>query len=147
MASSDATSVEEYLAELPEDRRAAITAVRDVVLDHLPDGFVESFGFGMITYEVPLETFPDTYNGKPLMYAALANQKRHMALYLTSVYADPDRLERFREAYLATGKKLDMGKSCVRFGRLDQVPLELVGEVVGDTTLEEFIATYRASRA
>jgi hypothetical protein len=147
MASSDATSVEEYLAELPEDRRAAITAVRDVVLDHLPDGFVESFGFGMITYEVPLETFPDTYNGKPLMYAALANPKRHMALYLTSVYADPDRLERFREAYLATGKKLDMGKSCVRFGRLDQVPLELVGEVVGDTTLEEFIATYRASRA
>ncbi|MGI9584813.1 MAG: DUF1801 domain-containing protein, partial [Acidimicrobiia bacterium] len=80
---SDATSVDQYLAELPDDRRAAIETVRDTILANLPDGYEEAMNWGMITYQVPLATYPDTYNGKPLMYAALASQKHHMAVYLT----------------------------------------------------------------
>jgi len=147
MASSDASTVEQYLAELPDDRRSAIGAVRAAILAHLPTGMVEEMRWGMICYSVPLDRFEDTYNGQPLMYAALANQKRHMAVYLTDVYADPDRLERFRQAYLATGKRLDMGKSCVRFTTLDQLPLEVVGEVIGGSTLEGFVEHYVAGRS
>jgi uncharacterized protein YdhG (YjbR/CyaY superfamily) len=146
MATSDATTADQYLAQLPEDRREALSQVRDVILANLPDGFVEAMSWGMITYEVPLQTFRDTYNGKPLMYAALASQKQHMAVYLTSVYSDPATLDRFREEYLATGRKLDMGRSCVRFRQLDQLPLDVIGRVIGSTSVPEFLDTYRASR-
>lgn len=139
MVSSKADTVEHYLAELPDDRRDAISEVRDTILDNLPDGYVETMNWGMISYEVPLETFPDTYNNKPLMYAALASQKNHMAVYLTTVYADAGEEDWFRERYLATGCKLDMGKSCVRFKKLEQLPLPLIGEVIARTTVEEFI--------
>lgn len=143
---SKATTAEEYLSELADDRRDAISTVRNVVLDNLPDGYEEMMLFGMITYAVPLSVVPDTYNKQPLMYAALASQKRHMALYLTNVYGDESVEKWFRERYLATGKRLDMGKSCVRFRKLDDLPLELVGEVIGTTPIEEFVEVYRRSR-
>jgi uncharacterized protein YdhG (YjbR/CyaY superfamily) len=146
MVQSKAESVEQYLAELPDDRRDAIAEVRDVVLDNLPDGYVETMNWGMICYEVPLETFPDTYNKKPLMYAALASQKNHMAVYLTTVYNSDDTEDWFRERYEATGKKLDMGKSCVRFKKLDQLPLELIGDVIAKTPVDDFLDQYRATR-
>ncbi|MGI8874334.1 MAG: DUF1801 domain-containing protein [Egibacteraceae bacterium] len=133
-------AVEQYLAELSADRRAAIEAVRETVLANLPAGMEETVAWGMITYQISLERSGPTYNGKPLMYAAIANQKQHMALYLTNVYADPDELERFRERYLATGKRLDMGKSCVRFRTLDDLPLDVVGETLGATSVEDFLA-------
>ena len=98
----------------------------------------------MITYEVPLSTFADTYNGKPLMYAALANQKNHMAVYLTSVYADDERRNGFHDAYRATGKRVDMGKSCVRFRRIDDLPVELVGQAIASTPVDEFIDVMKA---
>lgn len=138
---SDSTTVDDYLAALPDDRREALEEVRDVVLANLPDGYEEAMNWGMITYQVPLAIEPDTYNGQPLMYAALASQKHHMALYLTSVYADDDEAASFREAYLATGKRLDMGKSCVRFKRLDDLPLDLIGETIAATPVEDFLAT------
>ena len=116
---SDASSVDQYLVELPDDRRNAIETVRDAILRSLPDGYVESMNWGMIAYEVPLAVYPDTYNGKPLMYAALASQKNHMAVYLSGVYADPGARDEFHERYRETGKKLDMGKSCVRFRSID----------------------------
>ena len=144
---SKATTPEEYLDELTDERRAAISAVRDVVLENLPDGYEEMMEFGMITYAVPLSVFPKTYNKKPLMYAALASQKRHMALYLTNVYGDGSLEAWFRERYLATGKRMDMGKSCVRFRKLDDLPLELVGETIAKTPLDEFLEIYRASRS
>ena len=144
---SDAATVEEYLASLPEGRQEAISAVRSVILDRLPDGYEEEMRWGMISYEVPLAIQPDTYNGKPLMYAALASQKRHMAVYLTNVYADGSVEGWFRERYLATGKRLDMGKSCVRFRKLDDLPLELVGEAIARTPVAEFVELYRASRS
>jgi uncharacterized protein YdhG (YjbR/CyaY superfamily) len=146
MVQSNAESVEQYLAELPDDRRDAIAEVRDVVLDNLPDGYVETMNWGMISYEVPLETFGDTYNKKPLMYAALASQKNHMAVYLTTVYSSEENEDWFRERYEATGKKLDMGKSCVRFKKLDQLPVDLIGEVIAKTSVADFLAEYRAQR-
>lgn len=146
MAKSSATSVEEYLNELPEDRRAVVAAVRDVVLRNLPDGYKESVNWGMISYEVPLERYPETYNRQPLSYAALAAQKNHYALYLNAVYQDPGKDAWLRQEFDKAGKKLDMGKSCVRFRKLDDLPLDVIGRAVASTPPEELIATYEASR-
>ncbi|MYA60387.1 MAG: DUF1801 domain-containing protein [Chloroflexi bacterium] len=143
---SKATTVDEYLEGLDDVRRDAITTVREVVLENLPDGYEEMMLFGMITYAIPLSIFPETYNKQPLMYAALASQKRHMALYLTNVYGDGSLEEWFRERYKATGKRLDMGKSCVRFRKLDDLPLDLVGETIAMTPIDEFLEIYKASR-
>jgi uncharacterized protein YdhG (YjbR/CyaY superfamily) len=144
---SDAATVEEYLDQLPDDRRAALETVRATILDNLPDGFEEAMNWGMIAYQVPIEEYPDTYNGKPLMYAALASQKNHMAVYLTSVYTMPGLLEAFRADYQATGKKMDMGKSCVRFTRLDDLPLEVIGNAVGAVSMNEFVAFAKQARS
>jgi len=136
---SDAETVEEYLAELPGERRAAIEEVRRTILANLPEGYEEAMNWGMISYQVPLETFPDTYNKQPLMYVGLASQKNHMAVYLSGVYASEDEAERFTQAYRETGKRLDMGKSCVRFRRLEDLPLDLIGATVAETGVDEFI--------
>lgn len=143
---SEAQTVDEYLAELPDDRRIAIETVRDTILANLPAGFEEVMNWGMITYQVPIETFPDTYNGKPLMYAALASQKNHMAVYLTGVYSLPGQAEEFEAAYRATGKRYDMGKSCVRFRKLDDLPLELIGETIAAIDLETFVTDVEDAR-
>ncbi|RZV48807.1 MAG: DUF1801 domain-containing protein [Acidimicrobiales bacterium] len=143
---SSATTVKDYLAELPEERRKAISKVRAVIRKNLPKGIVETMNWGMITYEIPLKTVPDTYNGKPLMYAGLASQKNHMAVYLSNVYADPEITEWFLDAYKATGKKLDMGKSCVRFKKLENLPLEVIGEAIAHTSLEDFVELYDNAR-
>ena len=142
---SDAETVDAYLAELPAERREAVEAVRRVILENLPDGFVEGMQYGMIGYYVPLERYPETYNGQPLGVAALASQKRYLALYLMGIYADGDAAW-FRERWTAAGKKLDMGKSCVRFRRLEDVPLDVVGEAIARTSVEDFIALYERSR-
>ena len=144
---SEATTVEEYLDSLPDDRRQQITRVRHLILANLPDGYVETMNWGMISYEVPLETYPDTYNGKPLMYAALASQKNHMAVYLSGVWGIEGVEPVFKARYLETGKRLDMGKSCVRFRSVDDLPLELIGETIASLPPDEFIAGFEKSRA
>jgi uncharacterized protein YdhG (YjbR/CyaY superfamily) len=141
---SDANTVEEYLASLSEDRRAALEAVRGKILENLPDGYDEVMNWGMITYEVPLETCPDTYNGKPLMYAALGSQKDHMAVYLTGIYMDEGAREEFEARYRDTGKRMDMGKSCVRFRKLEDLPLPLIGEAIGQIPADEFVERVKA---
>jgi uncharacterized protein YdhG (YjbR/CyaY superfamily) len=141
---SDAKTVEEYLASLPEDRRAALEAVRKKILENLPEGYDEVMNWGMIAYEVPLETCPDTYNGKPLMYAALGSQKNHMAVYLTGTYMDDGAREEFEARYRNTGKRMDMGKSCVRFRKLEDLPLPLIGEAIGQIPADEFIERVKA---
>ncbi len=143
---SDAATVEEYLDELPADRRDALTTVRETILDRLPDGYEEAMEWGVISYQVPLATCPDTYNGKPLMYAALASQKNHMAVYLTGVYADAEMRAEFEERYRATGKRVDMGRSCVRFRNLDDLPLELVGEAVAALPVDDFVELVQSAR-
>lgn len=143
---SDAKTVEQYLASLPDDRREALTAVRNVILENLPDGYSESMNWGMIAYEVPLEVHPDTYNGKPLMYAALASQKNHMAVYLSGIYMSEEARQRFEKAYKATGKKLNAGKSCVRFRKLEELPVALIGETIASLAVADFITTYQQAR-
>lgn len=143
---SNAKTVAQYLAELAPDRREAIQTVRSEILRRLPGGYVETMGFGMIAYVVPLDAYPDTYNKQPLMYAALASQKNHMALYLLAIYVSESHRERFEAAYAATGKRYDCGKSCVRFRRLDDLPLEVVGEAVASMSMDEFIAIVKSFR-
>lgn len=143
---SEAATVEDYLASLPSERRDAVSAVRQVVLDRLPPGYAETMSWGMISYEVPLSVYPDTYNGKPLMYAALASQKNHMAVYLSAIYADEEARERFEVAYRATGKRYDVGKSCVRFRKLEDLPLDVIGDAIAQLPVEAFIETYERAR-
>ena len=136
---SNATNIQDYLAEIPPERRSAIEKVRQTILDNLPDGYEEALNWGMITYQVPLEVYPDTYNKKPLMYAALANQKNHMAVYLTGIYMDENLSQNFEKAYKKTGKRYDVGKSCVRFRKLDDLPLEVLAESIRAMEMEEFV--------
>jgi uncharacterized protein YdhG (YjbR/CyaY superfamily) len=143
---SEAASVHQYIAELPDDRRTAIETVRDTIVANLASGFEEAMNWGMITYQVPLETYPDTYNGNPLMYAALASQKNHMSVYLTAVYANDDSRESFLGKYRASGKRLDMGKSCVRFRTLDDLPVDLIGDSIASMDVDTFIGNYERSR-
>lgn len=142
---SDASTVNEYLAELPEERQAAIAAVRNVILNHLPEGYEEVMNWGMITYQVPLEFYPDTYNKKPLMYAALAAQKNHMAVYLTAIYMSEEASQAFEAAYRATGKRYDAGKACVRFKTLDDLPLDLIGQSIASLSMTEFVEQAKAA--
>ena len=144
---TDATTVEAYLDELPKDRREALTQVRRAILRHLPDGYQETMNWGMISYEVPLAVYPDTYNGQPLMYAALASQKRHMAIYLSAIYADEATRQEFENAYRATGKRFDVGKSCVRFRVLEDLPLEVIGDAIAKYPVERFVEVYECGRA
>ena len=146
MVWSSAQTVEEYLAELAPNRREAINAVRKVILDNLPAGYEEVMQFGMIGYVIPLERYPVTYNKQALQYAALASQKHYMSVYLMNVYGDPDAEQWFAEQYRASGKKLDMGKSCVRFKKLDDLPLDLIGRAIARTPVDEYIAVYEAAR-
>ncbi|MEN8614090.1 DUF1801 domain-containing protein [Dehalogenimonas sp. THU2] len=143
---SEANSVEDYLSELPEECRAAIEKVRDVILKNLPEGFEEVMNWGMITYQVPLTIYPNTYNKKPLMYAGLSSQKNHMAVYLNSVYLDEQSQREFEAQYKATGKRYDMGKSCVRFKKLDDLPLPLIGEAIAAYSVEDFVTKVKNIR-
>lgn len=146
MASSSASTPDEYLANLSDDRRASMEAVVDVIRRNLPDGYREGMLYGMISWYVPLERFPDTYNGQPLGLAALASQKQYMSLYLNNVYGDPAIEAGFRTRWAASGKKLDMGKSCVRFRRAEDLALDAIGEVIGATDVERFVGSYLAAR-
>lgn len=142
---SNATTVSDYLAGLPEDRRAAISAVRDVVLKNLPQGYEEGMQYGMIGYYVPHSLFPAGYHcdpKQPLNYAALASQKNYMAIYLMCVYGDAKTREWFEEAYRASGKKLDMGKSCIRFRKLEDLPLDVIGQAVARVPVQKYVARY-----
>ncbi len=143
---SKAETVDQYLDELPEDRRQSLMAVREVILENLPDGFEEAMNWGMITYQVPLETFSETYNKQPLMVAALASQKNHMALYLTAIYMDDQSKQEFETAYKATGKRYDVGKSCVRFKKLGDLPLDLIGKSIRSHDVSSFIQAFQKAR-
>jgi uncharacterized protein YdhG (YjbR/CyaY superfamily) len=136
---SNAKTVENYISELPDDRKEAITIVRNAIVENLPDGYEEAMNWGMIAYQVPLETYPDTYHKKPLMYAALASQKNHMAVYLSGIYMSEDARKKFEAAYKATGKRFDVGKSCVRFRKLDDLPVELIGDSISSIQVGELI--------
>ena len=146
MPRSDAKSVEDYLAELPPERRAVVAAVRQLILRNLPQGYREAMAFGMIGYGIPLETCPDTYNGQPLAYIGLAAQKNYYTIHLMSIYAGSEAEARLRAQFRKAGKKLDIGKSCVRFRMLEDLELGAIAEAVAGTPPDAFIAAYEASR-
>jgi len=146
VVTSDAKTPEEYLASLPEDRREALVAIVEVVRRNLPAGYEEGMQYGMIGWYVPFERFPNTYNGQPLGLAALASQKNHISLYLNSVYGDRETEAWFRERYATSGKNLNMGKSCVRFRRLDEVPLDVIGETIARADVDRFVQHYEEAR-
>jgi len=144
---SSAKSVAEYLATLPDDRRAAISKVRAVIRKNLPKGFAEQMQYGMIGYVVPHKIFPAGYHCKPeepLPFASLASQKNYMALYMMSVYQHEGMTTWVQEQFAARGKKLDMGKSCIRFKKLEDLPLDVIGEAVGMVTVADYVARYEA---
>lgn len=146
---SNATTVEEYIESLAPDRRAAIQAVREVILAHLPQGFEECLLYGMISYVVPHQLYPAGYHcdpSKPLPYASLGSQKNHMAIYLMNVYGDSETEQWFRKAFEETGKKLNMGKSCVRFRKVADLPLEVIGQAIARTPVKKYIARCEEAR-
>lgn len=144
---SDAPTVEDYLNELSPERQDQLRRLLDEIRPVLPEGLSEEMGYGMITWVVPLDVEPDTYNGKPLSYAALASQKQYISLYLMTVYGGGriDEAE-FRSRW-AGAKKLNMGKSCVRFTNVDDIDLDLIKEVLGSVSMDDFVSRVRESRA
>ena len=142
---SKAITVEQYLAELPADRREALGAVRTVILKNLDKDYEEGMQYGMIGYYVPHRVFPAGYHcdpTQPLCYAGLSSQKNHMSLYLMCVYGDGDHAKWFREQWAKTGKKLDMGKSCIRFKKLNDLALDVIGETIKRVPAKKYIARY-----
>ncbi len=146
MVSSKATTVAAYLKELPPERRAVVSKVRKLIRDYLPEGYKESMLWGMIASGIPLSRYPDTYNGQPLGYAALAAQKNNYTLYLMGPYIDSVQDKRLRDAFKQAGKKLDMGKSCLHFRTLDDLPLDAIGQVIGSIPVDEYIERYERAR-
>lgn len=146
MAKSAATTVQQYLDELPDDRRAVLSAVRETILRHLPAGYQETMNWGMISYEIPLARYPNTYNRQPLSYVGLAAQKNYYALYLSNVYGNPEQAARMKAAFTQAGKQLDMGKSCLRFRSLADVPWDAIGEIVASATPDDYIRQYEAAQ-
>jgi hypothetical protein len=140
---STAKTVDEYVKGLPEDRRKAISALRKVILDNLPEGYQECMSYGMIGYVVPHSVYPKGYHCNPklpLPFVNLGSQKNHMALYLMCIYGDAKADQGFRKAWEKTGRKLDGGKGCIRFKRLEDVPLEVVGQLVARIPVADYIA-------
>lgn len=145
---SQAQTVEDYLAELPEDRRQMVQAVREVILANLPDGFEEGMQYGMIGYFVPHSLYPAGYHcdpRQPLPFAHLASQKNHISVYLFCIYGNEKQIEWFQKAWLKTGRKLNMGKSCVRFRKLEDVPLDVIGQAVKRFPLKKFVTSYETA--
>lgn len=146
MLSSAAPSVTSYLASLPEERRAPISTLRQLIRKRLPAGFEECMEYGMISYVVPLARYPRTYNGQPLSLAALASQKQSMSLYLMSVYGDRETERWFAEAVRRSKRRLKMGKACIRFKALEELPLDVIGDTIARLSVDEYIAVYERAR-
>ena len=144
MVSSNAKTVEGYLAELPDERRAVVTEVRKLIRKHLPKGYEETVTWGMLSYQIPLEQYPGTYNGQPLGYVALASQKNYCALYLMTPYMDPAQGEALKDAFAKAGKKMDMGKSCLRFRSTADLPMDALGKIIAATPPKQYIAMHEA---
>ena len=154
---SKAATVKEYIASLPPDRREAIEKVRAVIVKNIDKGFEEGMGYGMMGWSVPHSIFPAGYHcdpKQPLPFAGLASQKQYMSLYMMGMYMcedakiEPPLLAWFKQAWAKSGKKkLDMGKCCIRFKNIDDIPLDVIGEAFKRQTLKKYVEHYEASLA
>jgi hypothetical protein len=146
MFTNKAKTVAEYVASLPQERQGVVKQLRTFVKKHLPKGYKEQIGWGAITYAVPLSVLPETYNGEPLCYAAIAAQKNYYSLYLMSAYGDAAQAKRLADGFRKRGKRLDMGKSCLRFKSLDDLPLDVVADVIASTPMDVYVERYKSVR-
>jgi len=144
MVSSKAATVQEYIDSLPVEKAEVIREMRAFIQQHLPEGYQEVMNWGMICYEVPLSTFPETYNKQPLVYAGLAAQKNYHSLYLMNTYWDQSKMDALLKAYIAMNRKPDMGKSCLHFKKPSDLPLVAIGQIIAATPLEQFVEDYKA---
>ncbi len=147
--SKPSAAVQQYLDALPADRREAIEAIRATILKNLDPKFEEGIQYGMIGYYLPHSVYPDGYHcdpKQPLPFASLASQKNHIGIYLFCLYTDPEAVERFREEWVTAQGRIDMGKSCVRVKKLDDVPLKVLGKAIKQATAKKFVAAYEAAR-
>lgn len=144
MVSSKETTPAAYLASLPPERRKVVAAVRAMIRKHLPDGYVETMNWGMLSYEIPLSRYTMTYNKQPLSYMGLAAQKNNYAIYMMNVYAQPRLAEKLAEGYKSAGKRLDMGKGCLRFKTIEDLPMDVLAGIVASTSVEEMIRVYES---
>jgi Domain of unknown function (DU1801) len=135
-----------FVAGLPPARRKDVKRLRALIRRHLPSGYEEVVSKGMLVYQVPLARYPDTYNGHPLWYVALASEQSYLSLHLMAVYADPICARRLRTGFRAAGKRLDMGKACVRFQRADDLPLDVIADLVASVPVDRWIETARSVR-
>lgn len=146
---SKPSTVAEYLEQLPDQRREALEALRKVILKHIDSPFEEGIQYGMIGYYLPHSVYPDGYHcdpEQPLPFASIGSQKSHIGLYLFCVYTCPELQKWFVDAWKASGKKLDMGKSCVRVKKLEDIPMDVIAQLFKRAKAKQFIATYEASR-
>lgn len=143
-ASSNAVS--KFLEALPKDRRADMEQVRKTIRRHLPPECEEVVSKNMLVYQVPLDRYSDTYNGHPLWYAALASEKSYLSLHLMPIYGDQTLARRLEEGFRVAGKKLNMGKACIRFKRADDLALDVIGEIVGAIPVDRWVEVARSSK-
>ncbi len=146
---SKAKTVPAYLAELPPDRRASVQAVRKVILKNLDKDYEEGMQYGMIAYYVPHRVFPAGYHcdpSKPLCFAALASQKNALSLYLMCIYGDEKHRKQFQQGWAKSGKKLDVGKSCIRFKKAEDLALDVIGEAIAGIPAKEYVERYLTIR-
>jgi hypothetical protein len=141
-----ATTVDDFLAGLPPDRRREVERVRRVLRQHLPDGYEEAVSKNMLVYQVPLARYADTYNGQPLWYAALASEKSYLSLHLMPVYGDSAQAKRLEDGFRRAGKKLDMGKACIRFRTAEDLALDVIGDIVAAIPVDRWVAIAEAAR-
>lgn len=140
------STVAGYLRNVPAEQRGVLTKLRGLIRKHLPKGYEEATNWGAITYQVPLKRCPDTYNGQPLCYLAIAAQKQYCSLYLMSVYGHPAKQKQLRDGFARAGKKLDMGKACIRFRTLDDLALGTIADIIAGTPVDAYVAAYEKSR-
>jgi hypothetical protein len=143
---SASVSVDEYIKSLEPEQGEVARKLRAFVRNHLPRGYAETFCMGMLAYVIPLKRYPKTYNDRPLCYVSFAARKGKYSLYLMGCYISPEQDKTLRTAYAKAGKRLDMGKSCLRFKKLDDVLLPVIGRLIASMSVEEFIERYEASR-
>jgi hypothetical protein len=139
-------AIQDLLAGLPDERARIVRELRNTILSNLPAGFAEKFEEGVLSYVIPLSAYPDTYNGQPLLLAALASQKSFVTLYLMAVYGDTKLEKWFKDAYARSGKRLDMGRSCVHFKKADDIPMRVIGEAISKVSVKQYIRIYESAR-
>lgn len=135
-----------FLAALPPERRREVERVRAVVLQHLPSGYEGAVSRNMLVYQVPLERYRDTYNGKPLWYVSISSAKSYLSLHLMPVYGDAAQAQRLKDGFRSVAKKLDMGKSCIHFQSADDLALDTIGEIVASIPIDKWIGIAEAAR-